>query len=202
MTALAVFRPTCAVCFKLCLLKCVLLLCTYSANMTWLDLTWLPMFGMLHVREMIFHSPSGLAVLCICTPWEGVLVAKNALCWQQRRTVTLRVSDFTLRCIGVLVVYHSFIVYWFHSLLISVYLNIIERSGQLRVSGVRRKFSWGEFWFRVIWWSFVFGVRCLWRHNLTSFPCFQTNVLAKFLDIRMHIFLHPLPLFHVALHWI
>ena len=38
MTALAVFRPTCAVCFKLCLLKCVLLLCTYSANMTWLDL--------------------------------------------------------------------------------------------------------------------------------------------------------------------
>ena len=40
MTALAVFRPTCAVCFKLCLLKCVLLLCTYSANMTWLDLTW------------------------------------------------------------------------------------------------------------------------------------------------------------------
>jgi len=33
-------------------------------------------------------------------------------------------------------------------------------------------------WFRVIWWSF--GVRCLWRHNLTSLPCFQTNVLAKF----------------------
>jgi len=39
----------------------------------------------------------------------------------------------------------------------------------------------GGFWFRVIWWSFVFGVRCLWRHNLTSFPSFQTNVLAKFL---------------------
>ena len=48
-------------------------------------------------------------------------------------------------------------------------------------------------WFRVIWWSFVFGVRCLWRHNLTSFPCFQTNVLATFLDIIMHIFLHLLP---------
>jgi len=46
-------------------------------------------------------------------------------------------------------------------------------------SGVRRKFSWGD-WFRVIWWSFVFGVRCLWRHNLKSFPCFQTNILAKF----------------------
>jgi len=36
MTALAVFRPTCAVCFKLCRLKCVLLLSTYSTNMTWL----------------------------------------------------------------------------------------------------------------------------------------------------------------------
>jgi len=37
VTALAVFRPTCAVCFKLYWLKCVLLLCTYSANMTWRD---------------------------------------------------------------------------------------------------------------------------------------------------------------------
>ena len=41
----------------------------------------------------------------------------------------------------------------------------------------------GGGWFKVIWWLFVFGVRCLWRHNLTSFPCFQTNVLAKFVDI-------------------
>jgi len=65
-----------------------------------------------------------------------------------------------------------------------------------------QKIFMGGFWFRVIWWSFVFGVRYLWRHNLTSFPCFQTNVLATFLDIVMHIFLHPLPLFHVALHWI
>ena len=38
-------------------------------------------------------------------------------------------------------------------------------------------------WFRVIWWSFAFSVCCLWRHNITSFPCFQTNVLAKFVDI-------------------
>jgi len=30
------------------------------------------------------------------------------------------------------------------------------------------------------WWSFVFGVRSLWRHNLTSYSCFQTNLLAKF----------------------
>ena len=41
----------------------------------------------------------------------------------------------------------------------------------------------GEVWFKVIWWLFVFGVHCLWRHNLTSCPCFQTNVLAKFVDI-------------------
>jgi len=58
-----------------------------------------------------------------------------------------------------------------------------------------QKILMGGFWFSVIWWSFVFGVRCLWRHNLTSFPCFQTNVLAKFVDVMMHIFLHPLPLF-------
>jgi len=52
----------------------------------------------------------------------------------------------------------------------------------------------GGFWFRVIWWSFV---RCLWRHNLTSLPCFQTNVLAKFVDIictffyiHSHYFMH------------
>jgi len=41
----------------------------------------------------------------------------------------------------------------------------------------------GGVWFKVIWWLFFFGVHCLWRHNLTSFPCFQTNVLAKFVDI-------------------
>jgi len=29
------------------------------------------------------------------------------------------------------------------------------------------------------WWPFVFGVRCLWRHNLASYSCFQ----AKFVDI-------------------
>jgi len=28
-------------------------------------------------------------------------------------------------------------------------------------SSVRRKFSWGGFSFSGIWWSFVFGVRCL-----------------------------------------
>jgi len=52
----------------------------------------------------------------------------------------------------------------------------------IRDSGVRRKFSWGGS-FSGIWWSFLFAVRCLWRHNLTSYSCFQSNVLAKFLDI-------------------
>ena len=40
-----------------------------------------------------------------------------------------------------------------------------------------------------MWWSFVFGVRCLRRHNLTSYSCFQTNVLAKFVDI-IYIFFY------------
>ena len=53
-----------------------------------------------------------------------------------------------------------------------------------------------------IWFSFVFGVRCFWRHYLASYSCFQTNILAKSVDIIMHIFLHPLPLFYVSLHWI
>jgi len=55
--------------------------------------------------------------------------------------------------------------------------NVTQAHG---ASGVRRKFSWGVS-FSDIWWWFVFGVRSLWRHNLTSFPCFQTNVLWKLL---------------------
>jgi len=38
-------------------------------------------------------------------------------------------------------------------------------------------FHGGGFWFRVIW--LLFGVHCLWRHNLMSVLCFQTNALAK-----------------------
>ena len=34
-----------------------------------------------------------------------------------------------------------------------------------------------------VWWSFVFCILCLWCHNLTSYSCFQTNVLAKFFDM-------------------
>ena len=36
--------------------------------------------------------------------------------------------------------------------------------------------------FSGIWWTFVLGVRSFWRNNLTSYSCFQTNVLAKFVD--------------------
>ena len=39
-----------------------------------------------------------------------------------------------------------------------------------------------------IWWSFVFGMRCLWRHKLTSYSTFQTNVLATFVDIICIVF--------------
>jgi len=49
-------------------------------------------------------------------------------------------------------------------------------------SGIRRKFSCGRGSFSGRWWSFLFRFRCLWRHKLTSSSCFQTNVLAKFVD--------------------
>jgi len=52
----------------------------------------------------------------------------------------------------------------------------------LRTSDVRRKFSLGLS-FIGIWWSFVYGVRSLRRHKMTSYLCFQTNVFAKFVDI-------------------
>ena len=57
------------------------------------------------------------------------------------------------------------------------------------------------FSFSGIWWSFVFGVRSLWRHNLTSYSCFQTNVLAKFVDIiGMFFYTHSLILCVIALN--
>jgi len=62
----------------------------------------------------------------------------------------------------------------------------------LIVSGVRRKFSWGG-WFSCIWWSFVIIVCCLWRHNLMSYVCFQTNVLVKFFWHNVHTLLHASP---------
>jgi len=57
-------------------------------------------------------------------------------------------------------------------------------------SGARRKFS-----FSCIWWSFVFGVRSLLRHKFTSYSRFQTNVLAKFVDIICIFFYTHSPYF-------
>ena len=53
------------------------------------------------------------------------------------------------------------------------------------------------------WWSFVSGVRTLWRHNLMSYSCLQTNDLAKFVDIICIFFYtpaHPLILCVIALN--
>jgi len=69
------------------------------------------------------------------------------------------------------------------------------QSAASQISGVRRTSSWGRFSFSGICWSFVFGVRCLWRHNLTSYSCFQTNVLAKFVDIICIFFYTRSPYF-------
>jgi len=55
-----------------------------------------------------------------------------------------------------------------------------------------------EFSFSGIWWSFVFGVRFLWRHCLTSNSCFQTYVLEKFVDIIGIFFCSHSP--HVMCH--
>jgi len=49
--------------------------------------------------------------------------------------------------------------------------------------------------FSGILWLFAFGVYCLWRHNLTSQSCFQTNVLAKFVDIICIFFYNHSPYF-------
>jgi len=33
-----------------------------------------------------------------------------------------------------------------------------------------------------VWWSLLLDMRCLWRHNMTSYSRLQTNVLAKLVD--------------------
>jgi len=63
--------------------------------------------------------------------------------------------------------------------------SIAPKQDEVRVPeavAYAKKISWGVS-FTGICWSFVFGVRRLWRHNLTSYSCFQTNVLPKFVDI-------------------
>ena len=49
--------------------------------------------------------------------------------------------------------------------------------------------------FSGIWCSFVCGVWSLWRHNLTSYSCFQTKALAKCVDIIRIFFYTPSPYF-------
>jgi len=64
-----------------------------------------------------------------------------------------------------------------------------------RFSSVRRKCSWGCS-FSGMWWSFAFSMRCLWRHNMTSFSCFQTNVWTEFVDtICIFVYTHTLSLY-------
>jgi len=43
-------------------------------------------------------------------------------------------------------------------------------------SGIRRKFSWGDS-FSDVWWSFLYRVRCLWRHSHVSKPTFWRSLL-------------------------
>jgi len=38
------------------------------------------------------------------------------------------------------------------------------------------------------WWSLLLDMRCLRRHNITSYSRLQTNVLAKFLDTTCILF--------------
>ena len=44
-------------------------------------------------------------------------------------------------------------------------------------------------------WPFVFGVRCLWLHNFTSYSCFQIIVLAKYVDTLCIFFYTHSPYF-------
>jgi len=45
----------------------------------------------------------------------------------------------------------------------------------MQTSGIRRKFSWGGSFIQSRTVSFVFGRRCLRRHNLTSYSCFPNQ---------------------------
>jgi len=74
---------------------------------------------------------------------------------------------------------------FFYMILVTTYqisCSQITNVGLLQSVAYAENFH-GWISFSGIWWSFVFGVRPLWRHNLTSYSCFPTNVLAKFVDI-------------------
>jgi len=47
--------------------------------------------------------------------------------------------------------------------------------------------------------TLVFGVRCLWRHNVIFL--FPNLRFGEIIWHNMHILLHALPLFYVSLHW-
>jgi len=68
-------------------------------------------------------------------------------------------------------------VYWLQTLLHWCHNNTVFIVDVSRVyaSGVGRKFSWG-FSFNGRWWSFVFGVRSLWRHIHLSKPMFWRSL--------------------------
>jgi len=73
---------------------------------------------------------------------------------------------------------------WEYVFIVKVYFWLLSEhyckcKAIFAVSDVRRKILRGVS-FSGVCWSFACGVRLLWRHNLTSYSCFQTNVLAKF----------------------
>jgi len=39
-----------------------------------------------------------------------------------------------------------------------------------------------------VWWSLLLNIRCLWRHNTTSYSRLQTNGLTKFVDTACILF--------------
>jgi len=39
-----------------------------------------------------------------------------------------------------------------------------------------------------VWWSWLLDIRCLWRHNMTSYSRLQINVLVKFVDTTYILF--------------
>jgi len=75
--------------------------------------------------------------------WPNILPRVSALSWSFVVSVRTGVKDSSPQL---------FQSTWLQNVQISV-----------KLSGVRRKFSWGVS-FSGIRWSFVFGVRCLWRH--------------------------------------
>jgi len=58
-----------------------------------------------------------------------------------------------------------------------------------------QKIFMGEVSFSGIWWSFVFGVRYLLRHNFKLYSCLPTNFFEKFVDTLCMFFCTHSPQF-------